>query len=133
DGARLYSNTQNAYSLRGQVAAILGLKTEQVRVTYYEGSSVYGNAPYEDCAESAALMSQLAGAPVRVQFMRWDEHGWDNYGPAQLVDARGAIDAKGSLLATDYTGFEIPYYTTDVTPQLTGAAKPVVSTSQSAD
>ena len=28
-------------------------------------------------------MSQLAGAPVRLQFMRWDEHGWDNYGPAQ--------------------------------------------------
>ena len=28
-------------------------------------------------------MSQLAGKPVRLQFMRWDEHGWDNYGPPQ--------------------------------------------------
>ena len=27
-------------------------------------------------------MSALAGKPVRLQFMRWDEHGWDNYGPA---------------------------------------------------
>ena len=22
------------------------------------------------------MMSQLAGQPVRVQFMRWDENGW---------------------------------------------------------
>ena len=40
-------------------------------------------------------MSQLAGAPVRLQFMRWDEHGWDNYGPAQLMDVRGGVDANG--------------------------------------
>ena len=33
--------------------------------------------------QAAALMSQLAGGkPVRLQFMRWDDHGWDNYGPA---------------------------------------------------
>jgi len=111
DGARLYSNTQNAYSLRGQVAAILGFKASQVRVTYYEGSSVYGNAPYEDCAESAALLSQLAGAPVRLQFMRWDEHGWDNYGPPQLMDVRGGVDAAGNLVATEQTIMTVPWYT----------------------
>ena len=43
----------------------------------------YGTAaPYDDARQAAALMSQLAGKPVRLQFMRWDEHGWDNYGPA---------------------------------------------------
>ena len=44
-------------------------------------------------------MSQLAGAPVRLQFMRWDEHGWDNYGPAQLADIRGGVDANGKIVA----------------------------------
>jgi hypothetical protein len=83
-----------------------------VRVTYHEGSSVFGNAPYDDVAESAALMSQLAGAPVRVQFMRWDEHGWDNYGPPQLTQVRGGVDAKGNLVATDTTIFGVPYYRT---------------------
>ena len=80
----------------------------QVRVTYYEGSSVYGNAPYEDCAESAALMSQLAGAPVRLQFMRWDEHGWDNYGPPQMTDVRGGVDANGNLVATEHDDLDRP-------------------------
>jgi CO/xanthine dehydrogenase Mo-binding subunit len=133
-GAVIYSNTQNAYATRSELQSVLPqLPLSKIRVIYYEGSSVYGSSPYNDCACAAAVMSQLAGAPVRVQFMRWDEHGWDNYGPAQLVDARGGVDAKGNLVATDYTGFEVPYYSTDVTPQLTGATKPVVSTSQSAD
>ena len=53
-------------------------------------------------------MSQLAGAPVRLQFMRWDEHGWDNYSPAVLADLRGAVDSKGNIVALDYTAFGIP-------------------------
>ncbi len=39
-------------------------------------------------AQAAAILSQAVGRPVRVQYMRWDEHGWDNYGPAHL--GRGA-------------------------------------------
>jgi nicotinate dehydrogenase subunit B len=33
-------------------------------------------------------------APVRVQFMRADEHGWDTYGPPHVGEARLACDAK---------------------------------------
>ena len=35
------------------------------------------------------------GKPVRLQFMRWDEHGWDNYGPAQMMDIRGGRRREG--------------------------------------
>ena len=52
--------------------------------------SVYGSAPYRDNNQAAAIMSAIVGKPVRVQFMRWDEHGWDNYGPAQMTDIRAA-------------------------------------------
>ncbi len=134
NGAVIYSNTQNVYGTRSSVQAALDpqLPLNKIDVLYYEGSSVYGSSPYNDAAEAAAIMSQLAGAPVRLQFMRWDEHGWDNYGPAQLMDVRGAVDAKGNLVATDYTGFEIPYYSTDVTLQLVGT-KPAVSSRAGAD
>ena len=55
-------------------------------------------------------MAQAAGKPVRLQFMRWDEHGWDNFGPAQTTDIRGGVDASGKIVAMDYTGFQIPGY-----------------------
>ena len=61
-------------------------------------------------------MSQLAGAPVRLQFMRWDEHGWDNYGPAVLADLRGGVDASGKIVALDYTAFGIPEHVDDRRP-----------------
>src|SRR5262249_60837230 len=53
-------------------------------------------------------MSRLAGGPVRLECMRWDEHGWDNYSPAVLAYVRGAVDATGRLVALDYTALAIP-------------------------
>ena len=76
----LVSNAQNIYAVRTSVANVLGFTVNQVRVSYFEGSSVYGGSPQNDPAEVAALLSKAVDAPVRVQFMRWDEQGWDNYG-----------------------------------------------------
>jgi CO/xanthine dehydrogenase Mo-binding subunit len=105
NGALVFSNTQDAYSTRALVATALGLPANVVRVKYYGGSSSYGSAPYNEAALSAAVMSQLAGKPVRLQFMRWDEHGYDNFGPAVSVDIRAGVDASGKIVATDSTGF----------------------------
>ncbi len=44
--------------------------------------------------------------------MRWDEHGWDNYGPAQMTDIRAGIDSSGKITAFEFTHFGIPYWTT---------------------
>ena len=65
---------------------------------YYEGSGTYGHSCYDDVAQAAALLSQLAGKPVRLQFMRWDEHGWDNYGPAHVGEVRAGADATGKIV-----------------------------------
>jgi hypothetical protein len=77
-----------------------------VRVRYYEGSGTFGHSCYEHAAHAAAIMSQQVGRPVRVQFMRWDEHGWDNYGPAHLADVRAAIDHNGKIAAYEYHGWQ---------------------------
>jgi len=109
DGALVMANTQSCYAVRTKLAAILPLPINKIRVVYYEGASSFGNSPARyDSSQAAAVMSQLAGAPVRLQFMRWDEHGWDNYGPAQLMDMRGGVDANGKIVAFEYTHFGIP-------------------------
>ena len=55
---------------------------------------------------SAALLSQAVGKPVRVQFMRWDDHGWDQFGPAQVTDIRAGIDANGKIVGYDYASWQ---------------------------
>ncbi|HWE80687.1 MAG TPA: molybdopterin cofactor-binding domain-containing protein, partial [Gaiellaceae bacterium] len=62
----------------------------------------------DDAAQAAAVLSQQVGKPVRVQFMRWDDHGYDFYGPLELNQVRGGIDAKGNLVAFDYASY-VPY------------------------
>src|ERR1700691_5381947 len=134
NGARIYTNTQNAYATRTGVATILGYPSfNQVRVSYYEGSSVYGSSAYDDAAQAAAVMSQIAGAPVRLQFMRWDEHGYDNYGPIMMFDISVGADASGNLLAGSTTEFAPPYYSTTPTMALTGTTQAVFATAMSAD
>jgi CO/xanthine dehydrogenase Mo-binding subunit len=122
-GARLFTNTQDAYNTRQLVKNVLDnvvtppLPLNRIRLTYVEGSSVYGSAPYNDTAQAAAALSGATGKPVRLQFMRWDEHGYDNYGPAQMVDIRAAADGKGNVTAFEFTDFGIPYWTTPPTEQ----------------
>jgi len=125
-GARIFSNSQDVYASRGSIQAALALAglnlpTSEIRVSYYEGSSVFGTSPYDDGAQTAAVMSYLAGAPVRLQWMRWDEQGWDHYAPAQLMDVRGGIDGSGNIVGTDFTHFTIQFYGTEANQQELGA------------
>ncbi|HVZ20774.1 MAG TPA: molybdopterin cofactor-binding domain-containing protein, partial [Vicinamibacterales bacterium] len=76
---------------------------------------------YDDVAQAAAFMSQEAGRPVRVQFMRWDEHGWDNFGPAHVGEARVAADASGTIVAYEYHGWQHGWSGTEASAQLAGA------------
>ncbi|MEA2988833.1 MAG: nicotinate dehydrogenase subunit [Alphaproteobacteria bacterium] len=106
NGALVLSSTQDVYNARAMIATVLGVPAASVRVKYHEGSGTFGRSCYEDAGQAAAILSQAVGRPVRVQYMRWDEHGWDNYGPAHLADVRAGIDADGKLIAYEYHGWQ---------------------------
>jgi CO/xanthine dehydrogenase Mo-binding subunit len=94
------------------------MPAEKIRVQYYEGASNYGHGCQDDVAQAAAILSQAAGKPVRLQFMRWDEHGWDNYGPAHLGEVRAAADANGRIVAYEYHGWQHNWITVETSSQL---------------
>jgi CO/xanthine dehydrogenase Mo-binding subunit len=105
-GALILIHTQHpTTATRPQVARLLGLSEDVVRVKVFPGSSHYGGAWERNLGELTALMSQLAGAPVRLQLMRWDSKGWDHYSNATMMDIRGGVDAKGNMVALDVNGF----------------------------
>jgi len=98
-GTTIWSATQNPYGLRANLAKVFGISQDKVRVIYMDGSGSYGTNGADDAAADALLLSRAAGQPVRVQWMRQDEHGWDPKGPAQLHLLRGALDASGNISA----------------------------------
>ena len=112
--------------MRTRIAGLLSLPENKVRIQYWEGSGSFGNAPARhDGGQAAAVMSQLAGAPVRLQFMRWDEHGWDNYGPrdhGRHPRRRSTRAARSSRY--EFTGFGMAAIGLDPTTQHVGTAGP---------
>ncbi len=129
DGALVMSSTQDIYNSRDMLAEVLGLPVEKVRVQYYEGSGTFGRSCYDDAAQAAAVMSQAVGKPVRVQFMRWDELGWDDYGPAHLADVRAGIDAAGKIVAYEYHGWQHGWMINETTHELALQTPPKERTS----
>ncbi len=107
NSATIWSNTQNVYNLVTDLTNVLSpLQANQIRILFYEGAASFGNGCVAfDTAESAAIMSKAVGAPVRLQMMRWDEHGWTHYGPAIMYDMRAGVDSSGNIVAYEATGF----------------------------
>jgi nicotinate dehydrogenase subunit B len=118
NSAVVICSTQNVYLTRDKIAKVVGIPVEKVVIQYYEGSGTFGHSCHDDAAEAAAVMSQVAGKPVRVQFMRWDEHGWDNYGPAHLAEVRAGVDGDGNIVAYEYHGTQHIWARTETSEQL---------------
>jgi nicotinate dehydrogenase subunit B len=94
-----WTASQATHTLRKQLAAMLGIAAADVRCIYLEGSGCYGRNGHEDAAGDAALLAKALGRPVRVQWSRADEHGWDPKGPPTLVDLSAAMDDSGNVSA----------------------------------
>jgi CO/xanthine dehydrogenase Mo-binding subunit len=126
--AMVLSPTQSIYDTRFTLSITLGLPETAITVQYWDGGGTFGSSGFDDVTHAAAVMSQSVGKPVRAQFMRWDEHGWDTYGPPVLADVRAGIDAKGNIVAYDSTAWGhpyVPYLAGQTTRELTGVPIPV--------
>ena len=95
----VWSASQATHRLRVTLARLLAVPPAGVRVVYLDGSGCYGMNGHDDAAADAALMSRVVGKPVRVQWSREDEHGWDPKGPPQLLEMEGALTAEGRIAA----------------------------------
>lgn len=99
DRATVWSSSQNVHGFQATCAWLLGLERDRVRVIYLDGAGSYGPNGADDAAAEAALLSKTLGRPVRVQWSRQEEHGWDPKGPAQLLELRAAVNADGEVAA----------------------------------
>jgi CO/xanthine dehydrogenase Mo-binding subunit len=89
----VWSHTQGVYPLRDAIAEMLRTPPDRVRVIHMEGSGCYGHNGADDAGADAALIAvAFPGRPVRVQWMREDEHTWEPYGSMMVSTARAKLD-----------------------------------------
>jgi len=104
DGAlTVWTHSQGVYPLRKSIAEMLRLPEDRVQCIHVEGSGCYGHNAADDAAADAALIARaFPDRPVRVQWMREQEHQWEPYGPAMLTKVKAALDSAGNIVAWDY-------------------------------
>jgi nicotinate dehydrogenase subunit B len=98
DAATVWTASQGTHGNQTTFAGFLGLPKDKVRLIYLEGSGCYGMNGHEDAAADAAILSRAVGRPVRVQWTREDELGWDPKGPPQLITISGSVAPDGRIL-----------------------------------
>jgi CO/xanthine dehydrogenase Mo-binding subunit len=114
-GGTVYEASQSINGLPAQIQAVLaGLPNSKwvntppanIRIVWYEGASSFGGGLAgtggNEPGEIAAVISATIGKPVRMQLMRWDMHGWDHYGMANMFDVTMGADATGRIVAANW-------------------------------
>jgi nicotinate dehydrogenase subunit B len=97
DSATVWTASQASHRLVGPCADAIGLPRDKTRVVYLDGAGCYGTNGHDDASVEAAMLSKALGKPVRVQWSREDELGWDPKGPPQMLDLRATLTPEGGI------------------------------------
>ena len=98
-GYTVWTHSQGIFPLRADLAKVLGMEQSRIVVIHVEGAGCYGHNGADDVALDAVLLARaVPGRPVRVQWMREDEFGWEPYGSGMVVKMSAALDAAGNIV-----------------------------------
>lgn len=98
----VWSPTQGVYPLQNSLSDLLGLSKENIRCIGMPGSGCYGHNGADDVSAEAALIAhEFPDKPVRLQWMREDEHQWEPYGSAMVIQLEAGLDNEGKIIAWD--------------------------------
>ncbi len=114
DGAEIWGPLQSPYGTRSTIAQVLGLDEAAVTVHTTLLGGGFGRKSKCDYAIEAALLSQQAGAPVRVQWTREDDvqHGF--YHSASVDRIEVALDGDGKVTGWNHRVVSTPILSTFV-------------------
>jgi nicotinate dehydrogenase subunit B len=99
----VWSHTQGAFPLRGDLAKVLGMQNSQIDVVHVPGAGCYGHNGADDAALDAALVARaVAGTPVKLQWMRDDEFAWAPFGPGMAMRVEAALASDGRIVDWSY-------------------------------
>ena len=102
DGATLWIGTQRPFGAVEEIAGVLGLAPDKVRViTPFVGGGFGGKSQIGQAVQAARL-SKMTGSPVQVAWTREEEFFYDTFMPAAFVRISSGLDANNRIVFWDY-------------------------------
>ncbi|MCL4186648.1 MAG: molybdopterin-dependent oxidoreductase [Rhodobacteraceae bacterium] len=112
DTLLIQTHSQSVWATATAIQKLLGMADGSVRLQHYQGAGCYGHNMADDAAADAALLARaVPGRPVRLQYTRDQEHRWEPYGSAMLIDVEAGIGADGKVLDYDFKVWSTPHGT----------------------
>ena len=106
----VWSHSQGVFGLRDAIAELVGLPADHVRCIHAQGAGCYGHNGADDVAADAALVAMaLPGRPIRLQWTREQEFGWEPFGSAMVADIQASLDDGGHVTAWSYDVWSNPH------------------------
>ncbi|EAZ79917.1 xanthine dehydrogenase family protein molybdopterin-binding subunit [Algoriphagus machipongonensis] len=100
DGKKLtvWSHSQGIYPMRRAMSAMLNMDENDIHVISAPGAGCFGHSTADDAAADAAILAlAYPGKHVRVQWSRQDEHTWEPYGTAMIMEMEASLDDQGRI------------------------------------
>jgi nicotinate dehydrogenase subunit B len=97
----IWTHSSQSQGLRVQIAHTLGISADNVVVRWLDQAGQYGRTTFGgDGAEAdAAILSQLVGRPIRVQWMLPEDLAWSSVSPGWVADVKVGLDSRGRITA----------------------------------
>lgn len=99
----IWTHSQGVYPLRESLKELLQLPVERMHIKGVPGAGCYGHNGADDVAAEAALLAmQVPGKHIRLQWSRQEEHAWEPYGSAMIMEAAAVLDSNGRISHWQY-------------------------------
>lgn len=102
-GLTLWSHSQGVFDMHRAVAELVGLPPEKVRCIHTPSAGCYGQNGADDVTAEAGLIAMaLPGRPIRLQWMREQEFGWEPCGCGMVTRVEAAIGPDKRIAHWNY-------------------------------
>jgi nicotinate dehydrogenase subunit B len=112
----VWTGTQRPFGVQEDLAELLNLPKDKVRVIMPDTGSGYGGKHTGEAGVEAARLSRAIGKPVKVVWTREEEFTWAYFRPAGVIDVKAGASHEGQLLSWEFhnynsggSGIESPY------------------------